>query len=168
MSSCAALIRLAALTLLLFIRPANAAPVPTGLWLTQGGDAVMAISPCNGGLCGRLVGVFLDHPDDPMPVDYRGVSQCNLPLVSNARQVQPNLWKGHITDPRNGGVYGVELHLDSNGNLALRGFLGVPLLGHTQTWTRYTKKVPADCRITPANAVARQSHTLPDGPQQAK
>ena len=168
MLHCTLLIRLLTLTMLVFVRPATAAPVPTGLWLTQGGDAVMAISPCDGGLCGRIVGVFLDHPDDPMPVDYRGVSQCDLPLVSNARQVRPNLWKGHITDPRDGSVYGVELHLDPSGNLALRGFLGVPLLGHTQTWTRYTRKVPANCRITPAGAGARQTHALPDRPQQAR
>jgi len=82
-----------------------------------------------------------------MPVDYRGVSQCDLPLITDASQVQTGLWKGHITDPRNGHVWGVELHLDSHGDLALRGFFGLPLLGHTQTWTRYRGKPPANCRI---------------------
>src|SRR5580704_11368342 len=112
----------------LLFSPGWAAPGLGGLWLTQGHDGVIAISPCHAGmLCGRIVGVFLDRLNDPMPVDYRGVSQCNLSLISDARQVQPNLWKGHIMDPRNGSVYGVELHLDARGNLALRGYLGIPL-----------------------------------------
>lgn len=146
---------------LLCLCPAWAAPGITGLWLTQDHDGVISISTCdNGQLCANIVGVFLDRPDDPMPVDYRGISQCELPLISDARQVQANLWKGHIMDPRNGSIYGVELHLDPHGNLALRGFLGIPLLGHTQTWTRYNDIPPADCRIGPAPEVVGQNRDL--------
>lgn len=126
---------------------ASAAPNVNGLWLTQDHDGIIKITNCGGELCAEIAGLILDHPNDPPPVDYRGVSHCHLSLIADARLIQPNLWKGHITDPRNGGVYGVELHLDPRGNLALRGFLGIPLLGHTQTWTRYAGKVPDDCRM---------------------
>jgi uncharacterized protein (DUF2147 family) len=146
------MLRFLSLTLLLLsAAPSRADPEPTGLWLTRDRDGVIAISPCAGGLCARIAGVFLDNPGDKMPLDYRGVSQCGLKLITDARQIQPNLWKGHILDPRNGNIYGVELHLDPGGNLALRGFLGIPLLGQTQTWTRFTGKLPADCRIAPVN-----------------
>jgi uncharacterized protein (DUF2147 family) len=138
--------------LLLFVRTAAAAPSLTGLWLTQDHDGIIRISNCDGALCAEIAGLILDHPNDPTPVDHRGVSQCHLPLITDARQIQPNLWKGHITNPRNGGVYGVELRLDPHDNLALRGFLGVPLLGHTQTWTRYAGRVPDDCRLTVGSA----------------
>ena len=37
-------------------------------------------------------------------------------------------------------------------------FLGIPLLGQTQTWTRYAAAVPSDCRIDPANA----EHGMPE------
>ena len=90
----------------------------------------------------------MDKPSDPTPVDYRGVSQCHLPMITDAVQVEPNLWKGHITNPRNGEVWRVEIFLERDGNLGLRGYLGVPLLGQTQTWTRYDGKVPDDCRLT--------------------
>lgn len=149
--------------LLLSLEHSQAAPAPIGMWLTPGRDAVVAIAPCNGGLCGRMVGLFLDRSTDPMPVDYRGVSQCNLPLITDARQIQPNLWKGHITDPRNGHVWGVELRLDPRGNLALRGFFGVPLLGRTQTWTRYPGTPPADCRIGPRADNTEQDLGVPPG-----
>jgi len=139
---------LACLLMLLPIRAASADPPPTGLWLTQDHDGVIAVEPCDSELCARIAGVILDHPNDPTPVDYRGVSQCHLPLITDARQTGPNLWTGHITDPRNGDVYGVELYLERNGNLALRGFVSIPLLGQTQTWTRYAGTVPDDCRLT--------------------
>lgn len=132
--------------------PARAAPAITGLWLTQGRDGVIAVSACGKLLCARIAGVVLDRPSDPMPTDYRGVSQCNLPLITDARQIRPNFWKGHILDPRNGIRFGVELHLDPSGKLALHGFLGIPLLGQTETWTRYTGTVPVDCRLAPALA----------------
>jgi uncharacterized protein (DUF2147 family) len=142
--------------LLIASLPARAAPALTGLWLTRDHGGVMQVSPCDGGLCVSIAGVVLDGPDDPMPMDYRGVSQCRLPLVTDARPDGPGVWKGHITDPRNGQVWGVELRLDPNGDLALRGFLGVPLLGQTQTWTRYDGPVPDDCRLyTPAPVVGQ-------------
>ncbi len=144
------MIRFVALAAVLLVAvPANAASEagPAGLWLTPDHDGVIAIAPCGEALCGRIVGVFLDHPDDRMPVDHRGTSQCNLPLIAGARQIQPNLWKGRITNPRSGETFGVEFHMDPRGDLALRGFFGVPLLGHTQTWTRYAGAVSPDCRL---------------------
>src|SRR5271157_891252 len=107
---------MAAAVLLVFSLTAEAASLPTGLWLTQGRDGVIKVSPCDGGLCAQIVGMFLDHPTDPTPVDYRGISQCHLELISDAKPIRPNLWKGHIFDPRNGRIYGVELHLDARGN----------------------------------------------------
>jgi uncharacterized protein (DUF2147 family) len=121
-----------------------------GAWLTQNGDGVVVIAPCGIDICGRLAGFFLDHQSDPTPVDHRGVSQCDLPLINSARLIRPNLWKGHITDPRNGNVYGAELHLNPRGALVLRGYFGLPLFGESQTWTRYTGWLPANCRIIPA------------------
>jgi uncharacterized protein (DUF2147 family) len=137
------------LTALLFASfPAQAADNPTGLWLTQDHDGIIKIFPCNGGLCAQIAGFILDHPTDPTPVDYRGVSQCHLPLITDAKQIEINLWKGHIINPRNGTVYGVEFHLDAHNNLALRGYVGLPLFGETQTWTRYSGRVPSDCRLS--------------------
>jgi uncharacterized protein (DUF2147 family) len=141
--------------------PARADDTPTGLWLTQDHDGIIKISTCEGGLCAEIAGMILDHPTDPTPVDYRGVSHCHLKLITDAKLIRPNLWKGHILDPRNGSIYGVELYLDRHGNLALRGFLGIPLLGETQTWTRYSGQVPADCRLSADPATNANPGTLP-------
>jgi uncharacterized protein (DUF2147 family) len=141
------MLRILTAALLLAALPAVAAPDLTGLWLTRDHDGIIAVTNCAEGLCAEIAGVILDHADDRTPTDYRGVSQCHLQLIGDARPIGPDLWKGHILDPRNGSVYGVELWQDPHGNLALRGFLGVPMLGQTQTWTRYGGSVPPDCRL---------------------
>jgi uncharacterized protein (DUF2147 family) len=142
---------------------ANFAPVATpaimGLWVTQDRGGVVAISACGDRLCAQIAGVVLDNPDDAMPVDYRGVSQCHLPLITDATRVGADLWKGHITDPRTGVVYGVELRPGGDNTLHLRGFLGIPLLGRTEVWTRYMGSVPADCRMTTVDRAIERSVT---------
>ena len=48
------------------------------------------------------------------------------------------LWDGgEILDPNNGKVYKVRLQpLDGGKKLEVRGYIGAPLLGRTQTWDR--------------------------------
>jgi len=44
---------------------------------------------------------------------------------------------GDILDPNNGKVYRVKLKLIDNGSkLDVRGYIGTPMLGRTQTWVR--------------------------------
>ncbi|HEX5354001.1 MAG TPA: DUF2147 domain-containing protein [Rhodanobacteraceae bacterium] len=44
---------------------------------------------------------------------------------------------GQILDPHNGKTYKVKLSMDDNGQkLDVRGYLGMPLFGRTQTWLR--------------------------------
>jgi uncharacterized protein (DUF2147 family) len=75
-------------------------------------------------------------------------------LVYDAALVEPNLWRGHILDPRNGGVWGVQIWINPDGTLALRGYAGIALFGRTETWTRYPARVPANCRMSPVEVAA--------------
>ena len=44
---------------------------------------------------------------------------------------------GSIVDPENGKVYSSKLTLDEDGKkLEMRGFIGVSLIGRSQTWVR--------------------------------
>jgi uncharacterized protein (DUF2147 family) len=49
-----------------------------------------------------------------------------------------NQWNGgKILDTENGKTYQCSLHLAENGKkLNVRGFIGLPILGHSQTWER--------------------------------
>lgn len=46
---------------------------------------------------------------------------------------------GKIYDPESGKTYSAKAELTDNNTLALRGFIGISLVGRTETWTR-TKK----------------------------
>jgi uncharacterized protein (DUF2147 family) len=138
----------AILALMLGATPAPAAPDsnPVGLWSTENGHGVIAIDQCDDALCGRIVGIDR-APQDPMPTDVNGRSQCGLTIITNERPESDGTWLGQITDPRDGGTYRAKLWLDESGNLHLRGFIGIPLLGSTQIWHKYTGQLTAECGL---------------------
>lgn len=130
------------------------AATPAGAWLTPDGDAVIVISPCGPALCGHIDGIALDHPDDPIPTDYRGRSQCGLAIIRGLRPAG-DAWAGEIMDPRNGDIYQARLHREADGTLAVRGYVLMPLLGKTQQWQPYRGELPPDCRMPPTRPAHR-------------
>ena len=49
----------------------------------------------------------------------------------------PGRWRdGTIYDPASGRTYSAEARLDGPDRLLLRGYIGIPLIGRTATWTR--------------------------------
>jgi uncharacterized protein (DUF2147 family) len=119
---------------------------PVGMWSTENGRGVIAIGQCGDALCGRIVGIDR-APADPMPTDVNGRSQCGLTIITNERPAGDGTWLGQITDPRDGDTYQAKLWVDENGNLRLRGFIGIPLLGSTQVWRKYTGQLTAECGL---------------------
>jgi uncharacterized protein (DUF2147 family) len=137
-----------ALALVLAGSCASAAPEdsPLGTWSTANGHGVIAIDRCGDALCGRIVGIAR-NPREPMPTDVDGRPQCGLTIITNERPQPDGTWLGHVIDPRDGGVYQAKLWLDARGNLRLRGFIGIPALGATQTWHRFTGHLTAACGL---------------------
>jgi uncharacterized protein (DUF2147 family) len=84
-----------------------------------------------------------------MPTDVNGRSQCGLTIITGERPRANGTWLGSVTDPRDGSTYHAELWMGDNGDLHLRGYLGIPLLGATQTWHRYTGGLTPDCGLAP-------------------
>jgi uncharacterized protein (DUF2147 family) len=128
---------------------ASAAPAtndPSGTWLTADGRGVIAIAQCGHALCGRIVGIYRE-PTEPMPTDMNGRPQCGLTIITNEKPDADGTWLGQVTDPRDGIAYHAKLWLDADGNLHLRGFIGVPLLGATQVWRPFTGHLTAECGL---------------------
>lgn len=124
-----------------------AAAPPTGDWLTQGKDGVIRITRCGDALCGRIVGMDAPtRPDGSAPTDPQDHPLCGLTIL-NARRGGPDHWSGTITDPDNGTTWQATLRPAGPDRLALRGYVLLPLLGRTQTWTRYAGPLGADCAM---------------------
>jgi uncharacterized protein (DUF2147 family) len=123
-------------------------PNPVGDWYTENQDGVITIAPCGAALCGDISGVKDFQPDGAPPRDSSGASECHLRIVRDMVPGEDNRLHGTITDPRNGSVYHAEMWLDPDGTLRLRGYLGIPLLGSTQTWTHFTGKRTPDCHFS--------------------
>lgn len=120
-----------------------------GLWLTQDHDGVIEVRTCDTGLCGRIVGMSKTvRPDGGIPVDPQGHPMCGLTILRVAPD-GPEHWSGQIVDPKDGSNWNCTLRVDAADNLKLRGYLLVPLLGQTQTWTRYSGRLTNGCAITP-------------------
>jgi uncharacterized protein (DUF2147 family) len=124
-------------------RPAS----PLGLWLTKSGNGVIEIAWCGQALCGSIVGIKR-APGEPMPQDYQGRSQCGLAIITGERPTGDGNWLGHVTDPRDGKEYQAEIRVDDEDRLHLRGFVGIPLLGQTEIWHRFSGHLASDCEMT--------------------
>ncbi len=128
-------------------RPAAASDSPVGTWLVQNRDGVIRIAPCGAELCGRIIGLTGYSGAGAAPQDSRGRSECGLQILFGFHQTAPNEWQGTIVDPRDNNRYDAVLSMADNGDLHLRGYVLVPLLGSTQVWTRYAGQPTADCHM---------------------
>ncbi len=130
--------------------PAKAASFTPGYWESTGHEIVLQISPCGGDLCGFIAGIALDHPDDAMPKDWKGQPQCGF-LMLRVSPITPShdvaRWKGVLQDPRNGNVYRTMVKFDKAGNLDLHGYIGLPILGKTEIWPKFTGTVEPGCHV---------------------
>ena len=149
-------VRSAALLLAVLLGPAGAAwsqpsaghaslPV-AGQWLTKDQTTVLDIESCGAAVCGRIVGMT-KWPRRGVPTDLHDVPECGMTIMRDFRHTENNLWQGDILDPDTGKDYTAELWLGDEGGLHLRGYVGLPLFGLTQVWTRYRYAPPPDCHL---------------------
>lgn len=81
------------------------------------------------------------HPADPICNKCEG-SMKNRPIkglqIINGMQQQGNEYTGGtILDPESGSVYNATMQLSDDGrHLTVRGYVGIPTFGRSQTWNR--------------------------------
>jgi len=126
-----------------------------GTWLTASGVAQVRIGPCanaaSGALCGFIVGLI--NPKGPdgkvvapeVATDYRNEKPelrnrkvIGMPLIWGFKKTSdPNKFEdGFIYNGENGKTYNANISLEADGKLRLRGYVGTPMFGETQLWTR--------------------------------
>jgi len=121
------------------------AATPVGVWYAEGGAAKVAIEPCGEELCGRVVWLRSPYDEDgcdlrdrrnPDPT-LRGRKVEGLEILQGLTRRPDGTWaNGRIYDPASGSTYTCQLALDGDDRVRLRGYVGIPLIGRTTTWTR--------------------------------
>ena len=121
---------------------------PTGLWknvddVSGKPRALIRITESNGALLGKIEKVFPAPNEDPNPkCDKCEGANKNAPVIglvilSGLTREGEEYVGGQVLDPDNGKVYRSKVRLTDNGKkLSVRGYIGVPMLGRSQTWIR--------------------------------
>jgi uncharacterized protein (DUF2147 family) len=121
-----------------------------GRWVTEGGKSHIQIYECGAHLCGRIVWLrepnFKNgaHAGQPL-MDTRNpdASRRSRPILgltmmwNLAKSDEPGTWEGgRLYNPEDGEVYKGTMRLRPDGKLTVRGYIGISLLGKSQTWER--------------------------------
>jgi uncharacterized protein (DUF2147 family) len=121
---------------------------PVGVWKTIDDatgkpKALVRISESHGELHGRIEKLFHDAGKDPNPKcekcegALKGQPVVGMTILTSMKKNGNAYIGGRILDPANGKVYNSTMALTDGGKkLEVRGYIGVPMLGRTQTWLR--------------------------------
>jgi uncharacterized protein (DUF2147 family) len=122
---------------------------PVGLWknvddVSGKPKALVRITENNGVLQGKIEKIFREPDLDQNPTcglcegDRKGQPILGMVFMWGLKKDGENRYSGgEILDPNNGKVYKSKLQVADGGKkLEVRGYIGVPMLGRTQTWLR--------------------------------
>jgi uncharacterized protein (DUF2147 family) len=115
-----------------------------GVWLTEDKDAALTITNCSGQLCGRIVwlesatdrsGSLRLEQNNPDPAKQTQ-RICGLVVISGLKPSGPDTWDGSVYNPQDGQTYSGSITVLSDKALKVRAYIGLPIFGRSQTWTR--------------------------------
>ncbi|MCO5101805.1 MAG: DUF2147 domain-containing protein [Burkholderiaceae bacterium] len=121
---------------------------PVGLWRniddeTKKPKALVRISERDGVYSGRIEKILTEKTDavcDLCTDERKDQPVQGMQIIDGMRASaeEPGLYEGgRILDPNNGKVYRSRMRVvDGGERLEVRGYIGAPLFGRTQTWVR--------------------------------
>jgi len=121
-----------------------------GVWKNGEGTGMIKISKNGEKYQGKIV--WLKEPNDPetgkpkLDKNHPDEKVRNRPVLGLI-----NTWgfvykgdktwdEGNIYDPKNGSTYDCTIRMKDNNTLEVRGYIGISLIGRTDTWTRQVAK----------------------------
>ncbi len=122
---------------------------PVGLWKTIDDDtkaekSLIRITETGGVFSGKIEKLLdpsrQDAKCDKCSDERKDQPIAGMTVVRNVKQKEGDaaMWDGgEILDPNNGKTYKVRMKpIDGGKALEVRGYIGAPILGRTQTWLR--------------------------------
>ena len=124
------------------------ASTPVGLWQTVSDrtgqpDGLVRILEVDGEYIGTVVAVYSPPAPDAHPLcelcqgDLKDRPIVGMNILRGVRRTATTYSTGEILDPDEGQVYKCRIALlDDGRKLEVRGYIGIPLFGRSQTWIR--------------------------------
>lgn len=122
-----------------------AAGSPVGLWKTiddQTGQAksLVRIEQHDGVLTGKVEKILTSGRENAVCEACEGALKnqpiVGMTIIEGLKLDDDQYEGGTILDPNNGKTYKCIVWLDDSGQLNVRGYIGLPLLGRSQVWLR--------------------------------
>ncbi|WP_418318641.1 DUF2147 domain-containing protein [Piscinibacter sakaiensis] len=133
---------------LFFAAGAWAQATPVGLWKTIDDEtkqekSLIRVTENGGVLTGKVEKILTNKQDakcDKCTDARKDQPVLGMMIVNGVKQNadDKSMWDGgEILDPNNGKVYKVRMSpIEGGKKMEVRGYIGMPLLGRTQTWVR--------------------------------
>lgn len=120
-----------------------------GSWLTEKKGAVIEMYECGvqeeTELCGRIAwlkkpytdeGKLKRDPENPNPA-LRERPLCGIRVFSGLKRTDKDTWAfGDVYNPKDGNEYSAYFDAKDDGTLHIRAYIGIPLIGKSETWSR--------------------------------
>ena len=75
---------------------------------------------------------------------------CGLVVITGLNPTSPDTWDGYVYNPQDGETYSGNITILSDKALKVRAYIGLPIFGRSQTWTRVNSpaanKIEYSCR----------------------
>ena len=125
-----------------------AEPSAVGLWKTINDktnkpESIVRIVEMNGELTGKVEKIFVEPGEDAnprcekCPGSFKDQPILGMTFLWGFKRSGNKYAGGKILDPDEGQVYSCQMELSADGaKLNVRGYVGIPLFGRTQTWFR--------------------------------
>ncbi|MDB5491496.1 MAG: hypothetical protein JWO78_1345 [Micavibrio sp.] len=128
-------------------------PSPNGLWLTENQRSVISVESCPGDknlICGHIHWIIregMQYDSKNPDASRRNAPMCGLKLMWGFHQNDAMNWiDGHIYKADEGDTYNATIQMLPSGKMLVRGYVGMPLFGKSQTWTRVSTKDYPRCK----------------------
>jgi len=123
---------------------------PVGQWLTIDDEtntprSIVSIWDDNGSLKAKIDKIYFREGEKDTDLctkckdaPHKNQRILGMTIMWGMKQDTNRQWQdGYILDPKNGEIYHCKLTLSPNGRqLTVRGYIGIPLIGRSQTWNR--------------------------------
>lgn len=123
-----------------------------GLWLTENKRSVIKVEPCGTKLCGHIQWIIeggMQHDTKNPQENLKGQPMCGLQIMQGFVQNKNNAneWQdGKIYKADEGDIYNATIKMTSADEMVVRGYVGIPLLGKSQTWKRVNAQDYPTCK----------------------